>query len=241
MTTVDNIKFGTSLAELKKEDAKYFHLNDDGKYEDVIFLYPSVEAVRAFTVHSSTEHNMHRRNLLCKGIDCPYCKAGSKAYNKFFIPLFNLRTNTIQFWERAARRYEVIDPRYDYVRMLSDLFDTFTDLTKYVFRITRIGELGNVSTYYKVSAFARNRNMPYQKILDDYGISFPEYYKTIIEDVDFTPEPEKLEPDPTYTALICKGCGAPLDAKNKRCNFCGTSYIWHEPSPSVMPKVGIGW
>ena len=58
---------------------------------------------------------------------------------------------------------------------------------------------------------------------------------------NYEPKTEKLVKDSTLTACVCKNCGGHLNRTTMICDFCGTSYIWREPNPSVTPKVGIGW
>lgn len=236
IATTDILKFGTRLSDTKKEDKKYFRLKYDGDRADVIFLYRTPDDIVSFPVHNvcdeSTDGKLKR--FLCKGKGCPLCKKNMKPKDTIFVPIYNIKEDAIQFWERSKLIM------YEFDRLFSGTF-----VGTHIYRITREGAPGNRMTRYNISEVGRNSEaFYYSNILDRFNIKFPEYYSTIFdEDVDFTeePEPTQIEETSPYTALICKGCGAPLDARNKCCNFCGTSYIWHEPGPSVMPKVGIGW
>lgn len=217
-TLVNELKFGRRLPDIQHEESKFFYLAHDKEYEDVIFLLRSRDDVIVFPIHTIQSSGKVRR-VLCKGDECPYCKKGENARNAIFVPLYNISKDTVQFWERGLRFTMY---KFEYI------FKTFDDPTRYVFRVTRNGDLGDNTTTYNVKAIANNTVFSYEEILQKFDIQLPEFYKTIIEDLDFTeePEPEPIEEEAPYTALICKCCGAPLDAASKRCNFCGTHYIW---------------
>lgn len=237
VATTDILKFGTRLSDIKKEDKKYFRLGYDGDEADVIFLYRTQDDVVSFVVHDVCDESTggKLKRFLCKGKGCSCCKKNMKPKVAIFVPVYNIKEDAVQFWERSGR----------FMNELDRLFSDHGFIGAFVYRITREGAPGSLLTRYNIREIARNsREFYYSRILDRFNIKFPECYSTLFDEgVDFTeePEPTPIEETSLYTALICKGCGAPLDARNKCCNFCGTSYIWHEPSSSVMPKVSIGW
>ena len=218
---VDELKFGRRLSDIKRdEESKFFHLKYDKECENVIFLLRSRDDVIVFPVHTIQNSGKVRR-ILCTGDNCPYCKKGEKARDIIFVPIYNVSKDAVMFWERGFRFFAYkIEP----------MFKTFDDPTRYVFRVTRNGNMGDITTTYEVGAVARNTVFSYEEILQKFDIQFPEFYKTIIEGLDFTeePEPEPITEEAAYTALICKGCGAPINRADKCCHFCGTSYIWKE-------------
>lgn len=217
----------TQLTGCQISDDPFFHLTNDGDYADVIFLYPSEADVTGFHVHTIIE-NGNRRIINCRDKDCPYCESNDPKY-KIFAPIYNITLDTVQFWERTGRWSDLFPNMF--LNQLIHLWKQYPNLTDVVVRITRHGKPYDKATYYELQPIGRRTQIgiiSYKKILKKFNISFPEHYKTIIEDLDFTPEPEKLEVDikTPYTALICKGCGAAIDPISKHCNFCGTAYIW---------------
>lgn len=216
---VGELKFGRRLVDIQhEEEEKFFHLKYGEEYEDVIFLYPSDRDVIVVPIHTVSDSGRPRR-ILCKDTDCPYCKKNMKARDTIFIPLYNINRDCVQFWERSNKFFA---HRFD------SLFDKFPNPSQFVFRVTRLGDLGDIATTYKITPWAKNTVLSYDEILEKFNIKFPEIYETIIEGLSISTQtkPETISKDSVYTALICKGCGAPINALDKCCNFCGTSYIW---------------
>lgn len=215
MTAIRKPKVSTmqTLLDCQEQHSKFFHLDHDGDQANVIILYPSIKDAIAFNVKVFNDFGVKRV------INCP--TEDREAHMHFFVPVYNIAEDAIQFWDRSKL----------FLWQLVNLFKAHPDLTNVVMRVKRHGDLRDIHTYYDINPVGlppKDGTMGYENLLKKFNISFPEYYKTIIEDLEFTPEPEKIEIDAKipYTALICKGCGASIDPISKHCNFCGTAYIW---------------
>ena len=79
-----------------------FLLRNDGDYADVIFLYPSIDDVLVAETHyiKSADYSGY---VHCCGKGCPACAKGIRVQTKLFIPLYNLTTNQVEFWDRSIR------------------------------------------------------------------------------------------------------------------------------------------
>ena len=62
---------------------------------------------------------------------------------------------------------------------------------------------------------AYNEELNIERVVSNLTENFPNYDYVVVNDGS-----------KDNTALICKGCGAPIDPISKHCNFCGTTYIW---------------
>lgn len=157
-------------------EAKYngkFILADDGDEADVIFLYRNYDDVLLADVHyiKSAEYSGY---VQCTGKDCPVCETGKiRVQNKLFIPLYNLTTGELQFWDRGARFEQQLN---------RDVFRNYPQPINYVFRITRKGEAGSMDTRYVITAISKNSKLSYEQILAQFGVQMPQAYERICRD-----------------------------------------------------------
>lgn len=201
--------------DIRKKD--FFYLRNDCDTADVIPLYRSIKDVIGFNVHhiKSADYLGYE---ICKGEDCPHCKSGIHRQSKLFIPFYNIQEDAVQFWDRSCKFYFQIEK----------MFNQGEDITKFVYRITRIGAPGDYCTTYEIHPIANNTVLSYEDICNKFNINFPEAYSKIIRDLEFVDYPDTVELDKSkkLTPLICARCGAPIDIEHKCCNFCGVHYIW---------------
>lgn len=157
----------------------FLTLPNDKDYADVIFLYQSKAEVLMADVHYITSAT-YSGYAHCCGVGCPACAfptksgKGIRVDNKLFIPLYNITAGKIQFWDRSTR--------FD-VQLSNDVFSKFPNPSEFVFRITRHGEAFSRETRYEITAVGKNTSMPYEKILADFGVKFPDYYSTIVKEL----------------------------------------------------------
>lgn len=146
-----------------------FLLRNDRDYADVIFLYPSVDDVLVADTHyvKSADYSGY---VHCCGKGCPACAKGIRVQTKLFIPLYNIKDNEIQFWDRSIRFENQLN---------SDVFEKFANPSEYVFRITRNGVAGDVNTTYSITAVGTNNVMKMSDILAAHNAKFPDYYENI--------------------------------------------------------------
>ena len=149
-----------------------FVLQDHGHTADVIFLYRSVQDFLVGNVHY-VKSDSYSGYVHCSGRGCVCCARGLRKQTKIFIPVLNLSTNQVEFWERNMK----FEPQF-----MRDVFANYPNPSEYVFRITRNGASGDVNTRYLIQATHRNTEMPYDKIMQDFGISFPNHYDTICKE-----------------------------------------------------------
>lgn len=150
-------KFDQYVADKNKD---FFLLPNDKDYADVIFLYRGRQDVLVADTHyiKSPDYSGY---VHCCGRGCPACAKGIRVQTKIFIPLYNYKTNKIEFWDRT---------NYFERQLESDVLSKFPNPSEWVFRITRNGEAGSVDTTYSIVAQGKNSSYPYDKILADFGI-----------------------------------------------------------------------
>lgn len=152
----------------------FFRLVNDNDSADVIFLYRGVQDVLVGDVHyiKSADYSGY---VHCCGRGCPACGKGIRVQPKLFIPLYNLTTNQIEFWDRAVS-FET--------QLKADVFNKFPNPSEFVFRITRHGVPRDLNTKYDISVIGRNSQEPYDEILKRFNITMPDHYETICKSVE---------------------------------------------------------
>lgn len=146
-----------------------FRLIEDGDTADVIFLYQSTADVLVADTHylKSTDFSGY---VHCLGHGCPACNKGIRVQTKLFIPLYNLNTKQIEFWDRTPR----MEPQ-----LQSDVFRKYPNPSEVVFRITRKGASGDINTTYEIQAVNRNNFMTVDQILAAANVKAPGHYEKI--------------------------------------------------------------
>lgn len=149
-----------------------FLLRNDGDYADVIFLYRSLDDVLIADTHyiKSADYSGY---VHCCGRGCPACAKGIRVQNKLFIPVYNLTSNQIEFWDRSVRFEN---------QLSTDVFEKYPNPSEYVFRITRHGAAGDISTTYQITAVGRNTSESYDAILKKFNIKMPDHYSNIVRE-----------------------------------------------------------
>lgn len=147
-----------------------FILQNDGDSADVIFLYHSRNDVMYVSTHyikSDTSNGY----VQCLGQNiCPACKRQIRVQNKLFIPLYDIASDQVLFWDRNTRFFSSLD---------TNVFQKVSDPTEFVFRITRHGQAGDINTRYEITAIAHNNQISYDDILAKFNIKFPDFYNTV--------------------------------------------------------------
>lgn len=160
-----------------------FVLKDDKEYADVILLYRSINDVLIADTHyiKSPEYSGY---VHCTDKASPALAKGIRVQTKLFIPLYNLSTKRIEFWDRNVRFENVLN---------SQVFSKVVDPINYVFRITRNGAAGDVNTTYQFELVGKNNMLTYEQILEQEGVTMPEHYETICRTVTNEEMAEMLE------------------------------------------------
>lgn len=151
-----------------------FLLRNDGDSADVIFLYRNLDDVLIADTHyiKSADYSGY---VHCCGRGCPACEKGIRVQTKLFIPMYNLTTNQIEFWDRNVRFEN---------QLSQDVFERYPNPSEFVFRITRHGVAGDVNTTYQIQAIGRNTAESYDQILAKFHITMPDYYEKVCRAYD---------------------------------------------------------
>lgn len=156
-----------------------FRLANNGDRADVIFLYRGISDMLVADTHylQSSAYNGY---VHCNGVGCSLCgirkNDGSPRYrkdSKLFIPLYNITTNSIEFWDRSIN-FET--------QMTRDVFTAYPNPSEIVFQIIRHGEARDQNTTYEIRAISKNSYKSYDAILNENNIKFPDYYEHIVKE-----------------------------------------------------------
>lgn len=155
-----------------------FVLQNDGDYADVILLYRSQNDVLLADAHY-IKSSLESTYCHCLGTNCPACRKGLRVQTKLFIPMFVISingapVNKILFWDRNSS----FEPHLN-----NGVFKSVANPSEYVFRITRSGAFNTRDVRYNFALQMTNKQS-YDEILATYKIKLPDYYETIIKEVD---------------------------------------------------------
>jgi hypothetical protein len=151
-----------------------FILRNDLDYADVIFLYQSDQDVLVADTHY-IKSDAYSGYVHCTQQGCPACAKGIRTQTKLFIPIYNIKDDEIQFFDRSMK----FEPQ-----LQQSVFANYPNPSEYVFRITRHGDAGDMNTRYAIQAIGKNSVASYNEILAKFNATMPEYYNTICRDVD---------------------------------------------------------
>ena len=165
--------FKTVTVYNEEKDGSFFLLKNDGDTADVIFLYQNVNDVLVADTHyiKSGEYSGYAH---CCGAGCPACAKGIRIQTKLFIPLYNIATGEIQFFDRSMK----FEPQ-----LQKDVLASYPNPSEYVFRITRRGEAGSIDTRYEIVAVAKNTVKSYAEILAEKAITLPAGYEAVCREL----------------------------------------------------------
>ena len=182
-----------TVQEFNKERGydNYFTLRNDGDSADVIILYRSTSDVLIADAHY-IKSNDYTGYVHCCGRGCPACGKNISVRNKLFVPLYNLNSNKIEFWDRST---------FFENQLNQDVFNRYPNPSEFVFRITRHGQARDVNTTYEIRAVGRNDQLPYDVILANFGkTSILDFYDNIIKEYS-TSELENMLNSNTSTTV----------------------------------------
>lgn len=150
----------------------YFTLRNDGDTADVIILYRGVQDVLVADAHY-IKSNDYTGYVHCCGRGCPACGKGISVRNKLFVPMYDLASNKIVFWDRNM---------FFENQLNQDVFDRYSNPSDFVFRITRHGVARDVNTTYAIEVVGKNDFMPYDVIMAKFNTKVPDVYDRIIRE-----------------------------------------------------------
>jgi len=128
----------------------YFSLKEDKETAQVRFLYDTVDDIEGFAVHEIPDKNSNspyaKKSVNCLREygapvdDCPFCKAGKPVKVKYFVPIWNIKENRMQTWERGKK----------FGGRLSSMCSRYPHLYTHIFEIERQGASGSTETQYEI-------------------------------------------------------------------------------------------
>lgn len=123
----------------------FFSLKNDNDVARVRILYDSIEDVDGLSVHQ-VDIDGKKRYANCKReygdpvSSCPFCNSGMFTTVKFFIPLYDVDTQNVVFWERGKK----------FGAKISSLCARYPHLYRHEFDIERHGKVGDTQTTYEI-------------------------------------------------------------------------------------------
>lgn len=122
----------------------FFSIPDDKGVKRVRIMYSDVDDIAAYAVHRIKIGDRDRyvsclRKYDDPMSDCPLCADGNRQVVRLFIPIYDIETGNVCFWERGSKFYS----------RLSGLCARFPNLVSHVFEIERHGAKGDTSTQYE--------------------------------------------------------------------------------------------
>ena len=123
----------------------FFSIKNDKEVAHVRFLYNSIDDVQGDSVHEITLDGKKRYvNCLREYGDpvdvCPFCKAGRFVQVKYFVPIYNMDTDSLQTWERGKK----------FGSKLTSMCSRYPNTVSHTFEIERQGKAGDQQTTYEI-------------------------------------------------------------------------------------------
>ena len=174
----------------------FFSIKNDKEVAHVRFLYGGIDDVEGKSVHE-VELNGKKRYVNClreygDPVDvCPFCKAGKFNQVKYFVPLYNMDTDTIQTWERGKK----------FGAKLTSMCSRYPNTVAHTFEIERNGRAGDTQTTYEIYETGETEGVT----MDDFEV--PDPIGTIV----LSKTPEEME---TYLQTGDFGGEAPARREN---------------------------
>ena len=123
----------------------FFSLKKDKEVAQVRFLYNGIDDVHGDSVHEITLDGK-KRYVNCLRVYgdpvdvCPLCATGNFSQVKYFVPIYNLKTNTTQTWERGKK----------FGSKLTSMCSRYPNTVTHIFEIERNGAPQDQQTTYEI-------------------------------------------------------------------------------------------
>ena len=123
----------------------FFSLKNDKDVAKVRFLYGGIDDVQGYSVHE-VELNGKKRYVNClreygDPVDaCPFCREGRFNQVKYFVPIYNMDTDSLQTWERGKK----------FGAKLTSMCSRYPNTVAHTFEIERQGRAGDTQTTYEI-------------------------------------------------------------------------------------------
>ena len=142
----------------------FFSLKNDKEVAHVRFLYSGIDDVMGYSVHE-IELNGKKRYVNClreygDPVDtCPFCREGKFNQVKYFVPIYNMDTDSLQTWERGKK----------FGSKLTSMCSRYPNTVAHTFEIERNGKAGDTQTTYEIYETGETEGVS----LEDFEIPNP--------------------------------------------------------------------
>lgn len=125
--------------------SSFFSIKEDGEVKKVRFMYGNSNDIKGYAVHEVVVNGKKRyvnclRNYNSPIDDCPLCKAGYNQQVKLYIPIYDVQSRNICFWERGKKFFQ----------RMSSICARYPDIVAHEFEIERHGAKGSTDTTYEI-------------------------------------------------------------------------------------------
>ena len=124
--------------------AGFFSLRNDKEVAEIRILYNGIEDVEGLSVHE-VKVNDKKRYVNCLREynqpidDCPFCRDHYPTQAKLFVPVYNVKEDKVQIWERGKKFFS----------KMSSLCSRYQNLVSHVFEVERNGKPHDTGTTYE--------------------------------------------------------------------------------------------
>lgn len=123
----------------------FFSIKNDKEVAHVRFLFNGIDDVSGYSVHE-VELDGKKRYVSClreygDPVDaCPFCREGRFTQVKYFVPLYNMDTKSLQTWERGKK----------FGSKLTSMCSRYPNTVSHTFEIERNGKPNDTQTTYEI-------------------------------------------------------------------------------------------
>ena len=126
----------------------FFKLANDKDTAQVRFMLEDAEDINdyIFVVHKVTTADKKFKQVNClreygDPVDaCPLCADGNPILTRVFVPLYNIKNDKVQFWDRSK----------SFIQKMTSLCGRYKNLVSRTFDIERNGEANDKQTTYEI-------------------------------------------------------------------------------------------
>ena len=129
--------------------SNFFSLKNDGDTAKVRFMYNSGEDVDGYAVHEIEVDDKKKYVNCLRSYNepksaCPLCAANNFQKAKLYIPLYDIESGEVKFWERGKKFFQKMSS------LCARFATADTPLVSHIFEIERNGKAGDTQTTYEI-------------------------------------------------------------------------------------------
>lgn len=142
-----------------------FNLKNDKDSADVVLLLQKYSDLKVIDIHY-VQFPDYRGYVKCLDDNCPLCKVGKELRSRIFIPIYDIQSNTVKFWDRPVAFAD---------ELKKQVFNNYANPSEVVYTITRNGEKGNFETSYTFVAVSMNDVIDINNVSINYDAALKVY------------------------------------------------------------------